>query len=492
MKKIKYILTTLVIASMFSCALDNENPNAIHQEDIRPDQIMPGAMVSSYRVQAITMNVLGNRLMQNWYGNINDVTGLDSSPEFTLNIDNSFYTGIWDGTYRAINNFHQILNYDSPNYDNHKAIAYIMESFYMQYLVDLYGDVPYSEAFQGSANITPAYDDDEVIYYNLVQNINTAIDLINNADANDNVVGNEDVINGGDMTAWTNFANLLKTRILLRQSNLTGTNPAGESYQTYIQNEFNVIAAMGIPTPVATTINPGYSNNNAAQQNPNYGIFYGITDAASQFYNQTTASGYIADFLNGDINGIVDPRSSKLYVLQGGEVVAAYQGENSGYESLTLSKIVGQFPTASSDGLVMSLPEAWFLLSEAFDKGYLTGDAKQAFDNGITASFAFSGASIGNYLSDIDTVSGLGWNGGNHTEAIMTQKWLAVNGINPIESYIDLTRTGYPVLPLATTAIYPNRPYRLSYPLSEYVANSANVPTLTQSQLFVQGPFWKN
>lgn len=74
----------------------------------------------------------------------------------------------------------------------------------------------------------------------------------------------------------------------------------------------------------------------------------------------------------------------------------------------------------------------------------------------------------------------------------MTQKWLAVNGINPIESYIDLTRTGYPVLPLATTAIYPNRPYRLSYPLSEYVANSANVPTLTQSQLFVQGPFWKN
>lgn len=228
MKKIKYILTTLVIASMFSCALDNENPNAIHQEDIRPDQIMPGAMVSSYRVQAITMNVLGNRLMQNWYGNINDVTGLDSSPEFTLNIDNSFYTGIWDGTYRAINNFHQILNYDSPNYDNHKAIAYIMESFYMQYLVDLYGDVPYSEAFQGSANITPAYDDDEVIYYNLVQNINTAIDLINNADANDNVVGNEDVINGGDMTAWTNFANLLKTRILLRQSNLTGTNPAGE------------------------------------------------------------------------------------------------------------------------------------------------------------------------------------------------------------------------------------------------------------------------
>jgi hypothetical protein len=280
---------------------------------------------------------------------------------------------------------------------------------------------------------------------------------------------------------------------LLRQSNLTGTNPNGDSYATYIQNEFNAIAAMGIPTATAATINPGYNTSNASQQNPNYNIFYGTTGNATQYYNQTTASGYIADFLNGNVNGVVDPRRAQLYVLQGGQVVAAYQGENTGYDSVTLSKIKALFPTAASDGLVMSSAEAWFLLAEAYDKNYLTGDAEAAFTAGITASFTFLGSSnVTTYLSNIDAVPGLGWNGGNHLEAIMTQKWLAVNGVNPIESFIDYTRTGYPDIPLATTALYPNRPYRLSYPLSEFVANSANVPSLSQAQLFVEGPFWKN
>jgi hypothetical protein len=493
MKKIKFILTSFVLVSFISCTLDNENPNRIHQEDIRPDQILPGAMVSTYAVQAVTMNVLGNRMMQNWYGNINDVTGLDSSPEFTLNIDNSFYTGIWDGTYRGVNNFHQILNYDSEDFDNHKAIAYIMEAYYMQYIVDLYGNAPYSDAFKGSDQIAPAYDDDAVIYLNLIENINKAFDLIDNADSNDKAVASEDVMYAGDMAAWKNFGNLLKIRLLLRQSNLTGTNPNGDSYATYIQNEFNAIAAMGIPTATAATINPGYNTSNASQQNPNYNIFYGTTGNATQYYNQTTASGYIADFLNGNVNGVVDPRRAQLYVLQGGQVVAAYQGENTGYDSVTLSKIKALFPTAASDGLVMSSAEAWFLLAEAYDKNYLTGDAEAAFTAGITASFTFLGSSnVTTYLSNIDAVPGLGWNGGNHLEAIMTQKWLAVNGVNPIESFIDYTRTGYPDIPLATTALYPNRPYRLSYPLSEFVANSANVPSLSQAQLFVEGPFWKN
>ena len=71
---------------------------------------------------------------------------------------------------------------------------------------------------------------------------------------------------------------------------------------------------------------------------------------------------------------------------------------------------------------------------------------------------------------------------------------MATNSFNPVESYIDLTRTGYPVLPLPTQHLpqYNNRPYRLYYPLSEYNGNSANVPNITQAELFQTGPFWKN
>ena len=256
MKKIKYIITSLVLVTLFSCTFENEDINNIKQEDIRPDQYLPGAMVLAYSNQARSMNILGNRFMQTWYGNINGVTGIDKSSEYTLILDNFSDFGIWDSGYRAINNFHQILNYDSQNYDNHKAIAYIMKSYYMQQIVDLYGDCPYSEAFLGNENITPVYDNYAQIYLDLISNIDTALDLIANADASDNAVGSDDIMYAGNMASWVNFAKLVKIKLLLRQSGLTGMAPNGQDYATYNQNNFDAIAASGLPTAVETTINP--------------------------------------------------------------------------------------------------------------------------------------------------------------------------------------------------------------------------------------------
>lgn len=78
--------------------------------------------------------------------------------------------------------------------------------------------------------------------------------------------------------------------------------------------------------------------------------------------------------------------------------------------------------------------------------------------------------------------------------AIMYQKWIALMGVNAIESYIDYTRTGYPLTPLSTVATQSRKPYRLIYPVSEYVANTANVPNVNANDAFVINaftPFWK-
>ena len=65
---------------------------------------------------------------------------------------------------------------------------------------------------------------------------------------------------------------------------------------------------------------------------------------------------------------------------------------------------------------------------------------------------------------------------------------------NGLESFIDYNRTGYPLTPLATSALQVRKPRRLMYPVSEYVANSANVPNITQDQIFAatdpSHPFW--
>jgi hypothetical protein len=122
------------------------------------------------------------------------------------------------------------------------------------------------------------------------------------------------------------------------------------------------------------------------------------------------------------------------------------------------------------------------------------------FDAAILANATWLGtnttnAAWTNYINGIATRPGLGWTGTDNQklEAIMTQKWIALTNINPTEMFIEYNRTGYPFTPMATIAQFPNKPYRLVYPNSEYVANSANVPNISSAQVFVKNqftPFW--
>lgn len=493
-KNIKYFLAFTAL-SLFSCDnyLDiNEDPNNVPIENVNPRLLLPGALANSYRVQSRTMNQLGNIWMQNWGADVNNFTGANVD-EYSLNISNSFYNGIWDGLYPSVSNFQRILEFDSENYDNHKAVALIMKSYYMQYIVDLYGDVPYSEAFQLNQNTTPAYDDDKEIYRDLITNINEAIELFYAADASDEDLGAADIVFEGNVSKWLKFANTLKVKILLRQSSLTDAET-----QTYLSTEFAAIASSGIQfLDENASINPGYSTSAAAKLNPFYSQFYNAAGTALQFYNYTRATDFVADFLNGDASnadGLIDQRRGRLYTLVSGEVSGAVQGELEG--PLDLSQVgPGLTRTGTADGLIMTLSEANFILAEAYLKGYLVGDAQSQFNNGINASFALLGATgSAGYITQAAAFNGVGWTGTDEQklEAIMTQKWIATNGFNAIESYIDYTRTGYPNIPLATIAQFPNRPKRLLYPTSELVANSANVPSLPLSQIFVEGPFWYN
>lgn len=494
-KNMKYFLALFAL-SLFSCDdyLDiNEDPNNIPIESVNPRLLLPGALTNSYRVQSRTMNQLGNIWMQNWGADVNNFTGANLD-EYSMTINNSFYNGIWDGLYPSVSNFQKIIEFDSEDYDNHKAVALIMKSFYMQYLVDLYGDIPYTEAFKGQENLTPAYDDDKAIYRDLITNINTAIALFYAADSNDEALATSDVVFEGNISKWLKFANTLKVRILLRQSGMTDAET-----QTYLTSEFAVIANSGILfLDEDATINPGYSTSAGAKLNPFYSQFYNAGGTAQQYLNYVRATDYVSDFLNGvspTTTGLEDPRGVEIYTAsEDGLVVGAVQGAIEGPEFLSQvgDAIIG---SGDSDGYIMTASEASFILAEAYLKGYLVGDAQSEFNNGIAASFAHLGASgSATYTSFASTFPGIGWGGTDEQklEAIMTQKWIATNGINAIESFIDYTRTGYPNIPLAITADFGNKPRRLLYPTSELVSNSANVPSLALSQIFVQGPFWFN
>ncbi|WP_294324718.1 SusD/RagB family nutrient-binding outer membrane lipoprotein [uncultured Chryseobacterium sp.] len=536
MKKIKFLMSIIVCGvALSSCNnyLDiNENPNNVHQENLTPQLIFPGAVSQTYRTQGTTMLTFGNIMMNSWAGNTYAYGGPFAS-EYTLNsVNSSFYSDIWDGIYPNIANFAFIENYPNADgkQDNYIAAAKIMKAYYMQYLVDLYGDVPYSEAFKGQNNLTPKYDDDVAIYKALINDMDVAKSLIANAKPTALSMGAADIVFAGNMSSWTNFANTIKFKLLMRMSNVTG------DLATYRDTQLATLASA--PFISADVFEkPGYAGTSDAAMHPttvNYFINAAIS-AYPQNYTLITASENLAAALNGNnlslpdayyqkYNGLPDPRRFRLFLpYSGGTVVRGIrQGATPGQpgapnDNTEVSKLsyfmvgsntgtLSQVIKLGNDrgGLLMSLAELNLLKAEAalrYPAIFPTFDGLSSFNLAVTQSGKVMNAdtqlSMASYITQISTRPGLGWVGTTEQkyEAIMTQKWILLTQYNPTEMYIEYNRLGqkYPFSPMATTATRPNKPLRLVYPTSEYVGNSANVPNVTSAEVFTKNsktPFW--
>lgn len=528
MKKIKILVSLLAFGLVLNSCNDyldiNENPNSIHQENLTPQLIFPGAVTQTYRTQAGTMMQFGNLMMNSWAGNTY-IFGGPFPSEYTLNsVNSSFYNGIWDGLYVNLANFSYIERYENSDHaqDNYVAASKVMKAYYMQYIVDLYGDAPYSDAFKGQVNLTPKYDDDVAIYKSLIKDMDDANVLIANASANKAMaLGATDVVFGGVMTNWTAFANTIKLRLLMRMSNVTGDLATYRNQQLATLANVNFIAADVFEKP-------GYSGASDDSLNPViFNWFMNSAGNAVQNAALITASENMATVLNGNnlglpdtpyqkFNGLVDPRRTRLFSTISGNVRGVRQGatpgqpgapNNSSIVSALSPYYVGASsvsPSSTRGGLLMSLAEVNLLKAEAalrYPTIFATWNAQASFEAGVTASgVTMNGGntlSMSAYLTSISTRPGLGWLGtdAQKYEAIMTQKWILLTQYNPTEMYIEYNRMQqqYPYSPMATSSVRANKPYRLIYPTSEYVGNSANVPNVTSAEAFTKNtktPFW--
>ena len=144
-----------------------------------------------------------------------------------------------------------------------------MKSLVFAQLVDVFNNIPYSQAFQGTLVINPKYDDAQTIYKDLSNQLDTAATLMASPAAV--ASANSDVMFGGDNPSWIAFANTLRLRLLLRQTQVAGAD-------AYIAGEVAKITANGGGfLQQDATVNPGYASN-AQQQNPLWGYFRTLKD----------------------------------------------------------------------------------------------------------------------------------------------------------------------------------------------------------------------
>ena len=146
-----------------------------------------------------------------------------SSDDYNLN--NTSYQGAWNGAYQNLQSMEEILKAteDGKN-PRYRGIAMVLKAYSMGNYVDMFGDMPYSEAWKGNAaepNKSPKFDKDSDVYEALLKLCDQAV--VELAKPQPIAVIN-DYMGSGNATTWTRIAKTVKLRLLLisRKGRATG------------------------------------------------------------------------------------------------------------------------------------------------------------------------------------------------------------------------------------------------------------------------------
>jgi hypothetical protein len=340
---------------------------------------------------------------------------------------------------------------------NYDAVAKLLSAYAFHMVSDVHGDIPYSEALKGNAGIlNPKYDEQSVVYGALLSKIDAALVLLNNGQANK--MATSDPMFAGDMSMWKKFANTLKLRMVMRQSNTANFASLSSGLSTDPADYF------GNGENAALTYIDKQGN-----KNPLYASIQGLG------VNNNVASKTIGDTLNA----YGDPRANFYFNADGAAIKGTLQGAAAagGYPANSPISIPGAGvygPTVPV--YYFSGHEALFLLAELEARKGMAS-AKATYEEAVVASFDHTGSDttgLGLFAGTYDFPTALT----DQLNAIALQKWISLCGTQNMESWSEVRRLNYPVLKASKATELGNPtdlPARIPYPSNEETAN-ANFP----------------
>ena len=488
--KIKYIyIAAFLVLVGAGCKKDflnvNTNPNAL--PTATPSYVISNAMNIS------AASLLGpNEVGMFWAGHWTQSNGyILSGGAFQYLFTNNDYN-YWDGTYDNLYDYQFVLE-NAASYKQEYLFGptKVMMALNYQKLVDLYGNIPYTEALKGVSKLAPKFDDQKVVYESLITLLDGAIaDLKKYPYEATNAAA--DIIFKGNNTNWIKFANSLKLRILMRQSRVSGRD-------AYITTEINKIVSegSGFITGLEVGANPGY-NASAGQINPVYAN-YGYSETGARnannnwpritefTVNQLVATddtirlkrmAYAVGNEDGANPGVsLKPEITKNYVGTPFGVGSGYLPANtSAVGPALLTKGVFNKPM-----IIMTSAEVQLNLAEAKQRYganvTLTGTPKSYYEEGIRQSYRALGASsagltafLANGKDNVDFDAST-----SKLNAIAYQKWLSLGYFNGLEAWSEYRKSNFPLTPQSKSVTGTGKPLRLYYPGTELGSNGANV-----------------
>lgn len=518
----------------------NKDPNNAVESNISADLVAPSALLNTANRTGVSFGFLGNWLGY-WAPGANYAPNTE---EQSYNISTSFQAGLF-GAFMDNSYDYQFMEQKaaSDKMTFYVGIAKIMKAHNFTQLVDIYNNVPYSEALKGLAVVRPKYDDAKAVYEDAIKQIDSGIAYIKAAVESENLnITSADVMFHADKTMWAKFGNTLKLRLLMHQANRADR-------ASYITAEIAKITAEGsgyLGSGQDASVNPIFQSDkpNAYYANfgftqtgtqatdfwranviamnflknnndPRLGAFYkpivsSLPAGAPEPFSQPTPNNYRGNQYGLGINNVTYPYQTANYVSQVGGIASAGSGSSSS---------VGLIKGYAQPMWIMTSVESLFLQAEATQRGFMAGNAEDAYKAAVLESFkwlnvggsaAAATSAFNTWYNDQVSANNarVSWaananasttevKDGSKLGLIAFQKYLALLGTLHLEAWTDYRRNGnYPVIPLSVNPgrTSPTLPYRLLYPQAELNLNTSNVPTVGRNagDQFTGKIWWMN
>ena len=421
---------------------------------------------------------------------------------------NDYLGRAWERGYRAAGFANEIVKITNGNADlvNVNAAAMVMKVLELSYVTDIYGDIPYSQAFQGATgNSLPVYDKQQDVYNTMLTELETAAAKFDAAKAKPTA----DIFNyAGDVAKWKKFTYSLMLRLAMR---LTKADLA--KAKTYAEKAATGGLFAGIADNASVLPNNanGYTNQNARSLRT-VEDFYAVrwSDKLINFLKSTNdprlsiiaevpQAGLAANNnigLAGDNTPATQLGQPVGWDLNGGSTdISRSPGYPGGTGTGTNLSPIGKYSRPRSSVyldfnmpvIVLTYAETELLLAEAAVRGFAVGGtAAQHYRNGVSAALqtlaTLNAANATISAATADAFAAANPLVATSTDAslkMINEQYWATNGafMNFTESWNNWKRSGYPVL---TAVNYSGNfsagtiPRRQPYPTGESTTNNAN------------------
>lgn len=430
--------------------------------------------------------------------------------------------GSGDDYYRTLENVvkmdEEATQVGLPAGNVYNAMAKFFKAYLFTKMSLEMGDIPMTNALQGTNNLNPTYDPQKQVFQQAFVWLDSANTELTTLIANQDNTLKGDIYFNNDLTKWQKTVNTYRLRLLIELSKQS------DDADLNIKSQFASIINNPNKYPIMTSAadNLQYIFLYPTNEYPNNPGNFGFD--ASRYNCSATYVGLLTQLKDPRVYVTSEPAtalvkgndstnfSNFVGANPGEDLGTMYAKANAGQYSL-LNRHRYYETYTGEPSIQVGYPEMCFNIAEAINRGWLSdgplGNAEAYYIAGIKASMAFygipesgpftvyflkSGSPGSSAVYSVITIninfdtyynqSTLKYAGGTTgLTQILQQKYLAMFRHSGLEAYYQYRRTGVPAFTTGTGTGNSGRiPLRFQYPSNEQTANTTDYKASLQTQ----------